>query len=104
MTQTEASPSIVGRGTREPKRITLTRGELIKILCDFVDFVKDREAKDFPAWVDGVFNAAERDGAIVFDSQAKAGERFTVENEKDDGLWQSLASELRDFNLGKEGE
>jgi len=76
MTQRQASPSVVSGGTQEPKRIVLIRGELIKILCDFVDFVKDRKAKDFPAWVDGVFNAAERDGAIVFDKGEPVGRRF----------------------------
>jgi len=103
MSKTEASPVVENRGT-QVRRIVLTRGELIKILCNFVDFVKDREAKDFPVWVDGVFGEAERDGVIVFEAGGPAGERFVIENEKDDGLWQSLASELRDFNLGKEGE
>jgi hypothetical protein len=77
MTQNgQASPTVVSGGTKEPKRIVLTRGELIKILCRFVDFVKDKEAKEFPGWVDGVFAEAGQDDAIVFDSQAKAGERF----------------------------
>jgi len=75
MTQGKASPVVENRGT-QVRRIALTRGELIKILCDFVDFVKDREAKEFPGWVDGVFGAAEQDGAIVFDRESPAGGRF----------------------------
>jgi len=75
MTQTEASPAWESRGTQD-KRIVLTRAELIKILFRFVDFVKDKEAEEFPGWVDGVFVEAGRDGAIVFNPQAQVGERF----------------------------
>jgi hypothetical protein len=75
MKQGQASPAVESRGT-QAERIVLTRGELIKILSGFADFVKDKEAEDFPGWVDGVFNAARRDGAIVFDREAPAGQRF----------------------------
>ena len=77
MIQEKASPVVITQqGTQEPMRIVLTRGELMKILSGFADFVKDKEAEDFPGWVDGVFNAARRDGAIVFDREAPAGKRF----------------------------
>jgi len=58
------------------KRIVLTRAEFIKILTRFVDFVKDKEAKEFPGWVDGIFAEAERDGAIVFEAGGIPGRRF----------------------------
>jgi len=75
MTQGQASPAVMSRGT-QAKRIVLTRAELIKILFRFMDFVKDKVAEEFPGWVDGVFVEAERDGAIVFDPEAPAGRRF----------------------------
>jgi len=76
MTQGQGSPVVENRGTHETKRIVLTRAELIKILFRFVDFVKDKEAKEFPGWVDGVFVEAERDGAIVFEAGGIPGRRF----------------------------
>jgi hypothetical protein len=70
MSKTEASPC-VNTGTKE-KRIALTRGELIHILFQYEKDVKDVD--DLSPFLDEVFNG--QDGAIVFDSQAKAGERF----------------------------
>jgi hypothetical protein len=77
MSNEKASP-ILGKtmGTHEQRRIALTRVDLIKILSRFVDFVKNKEAKEFPGWIDGIFAEAEWDGAIVFDSQAKPGTRI----------------------------
>jgi len=79
MTQGQASPAVMSRGT-QAKRIMLTRAELIKILFRFDDFVKDRRspqwAQDFPGWVDGIFAEAERDGAIVFEAGGIPGRRF----------------------------
>jgi hypothetical protein len=92
VSKTETSPC-VNTGTKE-KRIALTRAELIHILFQYEKEVKDID--DFSPFLDEVFNG--QVGVIVFDPRGKAGERF-----KDDGLSQSLASELRNFNLGKGG-
>lgn len=76
MTQEKASPVVITQQGTQARRIALTRGELIKILCGFVDFVKAGKAEDFPAWLDGIFGEAERDGAIVFDREGPEGRRF----------------------------
>lgn len=76
MTQGQASPAVGSRGTRQEMRIVLTRTEIIQMLSRFVGFVKDKEPKDFPGWLDEIFAEAERDGAIVFDREAPAGRRF----------------------------
>lgn len=74
MTQRQTSPADQSRGTQETKRIVLTRGELIKIISQFLDEVK--EAKEFPAFLDTIFAEAERGGAIIFDREAPIGRRI----------------------------
>lgn len=70
MSETEASPC-VNTGTKE-KRIALTRGELIHILFQYENDVKNID--DFSPFLDGVFNG--QVGVIVFDAHEQIGRRF----------------------------
>jgi len=73
MNKTEASPaSGEARGTQEEKRVSFTRPEFIDILTKWEHEVK-KPGEVLP-FIDSVFNG--QVGVIVFDAQAKAGERF----------------------------
>ena len=77
MTQNgQTSPSSgEARGLKNENLAMLTRPTILQILARFCEEVKD--AKDISPFLDRIMEDLERPGhAIVFDSQAKAGERF----------------------------
>ena len=75
----QASPSSgEARGLKNENLVVLTRPTILQILARFLDEVK--EAKDISPFLDRIMEDLDRpggDGAIAFDSQAKAGERLT---------------------------
>ena len=86
MNKTEASPSSgEARGLKHENLVIVTRPTILQILGRFLEEVK--EAKDISPFLDRIMEDLDRPGqdAIVFDSRAKAGERFAVEAEKDPG-------------------
>ena len=79
MTQRQASPaSGEVRGLKkEPNLVVVTRATIMQILARFCEEVK--EAKDISPFLDRIMNDLDRpgqDGAIMFDREAPAGNRF----------------------------